>query len=191
MKKANSDNKERIVDILSKSFDANRSVNYVVRQGRNREARIRRLMEYSFEVCHRFGKVWISDDKLGCALVLMPEKKRTSFHTIAWDLRLALSAIGLTRVTAVMKRESRVKTFHPKVPYCYLWFIGVDPKHQSRGIGSRLMKEIIARCEHAGRPIYLETSVEANLSWYKKFGFEIFHTLDFGYTLYFLKREQR
>ncbi len=98
MRKAKRDHKLRIVDILSKSFDANRSVNYVVRQGHNREARIRKLMEYSFEVCHFFGEVWISDNEHACALILLPDRKRTSLHTILWDVKLAFSVIGLNRV---------------------------------------------------------------------------------------------
>lgn len=172
-------------------FDNNPSVNYVVKPGPGRGHRIRKLMEYSYDMCDAFGEVWISDEGHGCTLILMPDKKRTSLRALFWDLKLAISAIGLRRVNKVMSREARIKAFHPTSPYSYLWFIGVDPDHQAKRIGSSLLKEVIDEFNRRQRPIYLETSVDANLSWYKKFGFEIFHTLDFGYTLYFLKREQR
>lgn len=191
MKKTHSNQKQRVVDILSRSFDRNPSVNYVVKPGPGREHRIRRLMEYSYDMCNAFGEVLISEDEQGCALILMSDRKRTSIRTLLWDLKLVISAIGVRRVSKIMNREARIKAFHPTLPYSYLWFIGVDPDHQVKGIGSSLLKEVIEECKRRRQPIYLETSIDDNLSWYKKFGFKIFHTLDLGYTLYFLKREQR
>ena len=52
-----------------------------------------------------------------------------------------------------------------------------------------MLKEIIEASERKARPIYLETSVERNLPWYKDHGFEIFDTLNFNYTLYLLRKE--
>ena len=57
-------------------------------------------MDYSFNVCNEFGEVWISDDQQACALILFPDKKRSSFRTLLWDFKLALSVIGIDRVTA-------------------------------------------------------------------------------------------
>jgi ribosomal protein S18 acetylase RimI-like enzyme len=188
MRRANIMDKTHVIQILSKSFSDNKSVNYVVRQDQKREGRIKALMEYSFDVCHAFGEVWISDDNQACALLLFPDKKRTSIRTMLWDLKLALSVIGLDRVSAVLKRESMIKNHHPKESFAYLWFIGVNPSNQNRGIGSAFIKEVIDKCEKERRPIYLETSVERNLPFYKRFGFEIFQSLDLSYKLYHLRR---
>lgn len=177
-----------MVSILSKAFDENRSVNYVVRQDQKRVTRIGRLMEYSFNVCLKFGEVWLSDNERGCALILFPDRKRTTFRSILWDLQLAFFSIGLLRVGKVLGREARIKAFHPKEPFCYLWFIGVQTEDQGKGTGSSLLKDIIDRCETIGHPIYLETSVKNNLPWYRKFGFEIYNTIEFTYTLYLLRR---
>lgn len=89
MRKGIFQDKLLVVDILSKAFDTNRSVNYVVRQDQNRQKRIRRLMSYSFNVCRAFGEVWISDDDQACALILHPDKKKTSLGSILWDIKLA------------------------------------------------------------------------------------------------------
>ncbi len=184
------DNADRtlVVGILQRSFDDNKSVNYVVRQDQKRAERIRGLMQYSFNVCNAFGEVWISDDYQACALILFPEMKRASIRTLLWDLKLALNVIGLNRVTAVLKREAIIKSKHPKRPFAYLWFIGVNPQLQGKGIGSAFIQEVINECEGKNRPIYLETSTERNLPFYKKFGFEIFQSLHLAYTLYGLRR---
>ena len=188
MRKASISDKSIILDILTRSFDDNQSVNYVVKQDQNRVDRIRNLMDYSFNVCNEFGEVWISDDQQACALILFPDKKRSSFRTMLWDLKLALSVIGLDRVNAVLKREAMIKSNHPKEPIAYLWFIGVNPKLHGKGIGSAFIQEVISECERKKRPIYLETSMEKNLPFYKKFGFEIFQSLQLTYTLYQLRR---
>ena len=191
MKKANLDQKTLVVDILSDSFDDNKSVNYVVKQDKNRKVRIRSLMAYSFNICKAFGEVWISDDELACALILHPDKKRNTLSAILWDASLAMSVIGLNRIGQVLGRETKIKTFHPKEPFNYLWFIGVRPEAQNKGKGSLLLKEIIEGSERNARPMYLETSVERNLPWYQSHGFEIYNTLNLAYILYLLRKGNR
>src|SRR5258708_30340950 len=188
MKRAVPSQKATIIDILSKSFEDNKSVNYVVKQDNHREDRIKGLIDYSFDVCYSFGEVWISDDENACALILLPHKKKTTLNAALWDAKLALSVIGLTRVNQVLSRESKIKSFHPKDKFSYLWFIGVSNNFQNKGKGSQLLGDIIRDSDAKGKPIYLETSVEPNIPLYKKHGFEIFQTLDFGYTLYMLRR---
>ena len=188
MRKATSSDKSTILDILTKSFDTNKSVNYVVKQDRRRIDRIRNLMDYSFNVCNEFGEVWMSDDNQACALILFPDRKRSSLRSILWDLKLASSVIGLGRVSSVLKREAMIKANHPKEPIAYLWFIGVNPLLQGKGVGSAFIQEVVKECEGKRRPIYLETSTERNLPFYKKFGFEIFKQLQLTYTLYQLRR---
>lgn len=189
MRRAASEDKKRVIDILTRAFDTNQSVNYVVRQGKGREQRLIGLMDYSFNVCQRFGEVWISDDGQACALLLFPGNKRVSVSSLWLDIRMGLSVIGLNRVRKVLIREGMIKRFHPREPICYLWFIGVHPKMQGKGIGSALIREVIQECDKKGRSIYLETSVDSNLPWYKRFGFEIFHSLNLTYKLYLLRRK--
>lgn len=188
MKRAAAHQKTLVVDILSKSFDDNKSVNFVVKQDYIRKERVRRLMEYSFNVCHAFGEVLISDDEQACALILLPDKKQTTLNALLWDAKLALTVIGLNRISSVLGREAMIKSFHPKEPFSYLWFIGVIPELQNKGKGSLLLNEIIQESEQNKRPIYLETSVDRNLPWYKKHGFEIFQSLELTYKLYMLRR---
>lgn len=72
----------------------------------------------------------------------------------------------------------------------YLWFIGVNPGDQHKGIGSKLLQEIIAFADQKKLPLFLETSTLTNLPWYERFGFKIYDQLELSYTLYFLKRHR-
>lgn len=189
MIKAQRSDKNLIVDILTKSFDTNQSVNYIVKQDQKRVHRVSSLMDYSFEVCYLFGDVLLSDDKKACALITYPDKKKTTLKSILLDAKLILSAVGLKNIKKTLARESMINKIQPKEPKYYLWFIGVDPQYQNKGIGSVLLNEIIEDSAHKKRPIYLETSTLKNLPWYKKFGFQIYHEFDLSYKLFFLKRE--
>jgi ribosomal protein S18 acetylase RimI-like enzyme len=181
--------KTLVVDILVKSFDDNKSVNYIVKQDEKRAGRLRKLMEYSFEKCSLFGDIFLSDDKKACALVVLPDQKKTTLQSITLDLDLVLSVIGLLNVKKALTRETRINQLHPKTHYYFLWFLGVEPLEQNKGIGSKLLTEVIGDAISKGRPIYLETSTLKNIPWYEKFGFAIYNKLDFGFDLYCLKKE--
>lgn len=189
MTKAAYSQKDLVIDILSKSFDDNQSVNYIVKQDEKRPERIKALMDYSFEVCYAFGEVFLSDDKRACALVLFPDQKRTTLKSIILDVKLILSCVGITNIKKALSRESKIKSLQPKEPMYYLWFIGVDPKCQQTGAGTKLLHEVIEDSKQKERPIFLETSTLKNLPWYKRFGFNTYNELDLGYKLYFLKRD--
>lgn len=181
--------KQRIIEMLASAFDKNLSVNYIVKQDSKRKQRICALMDYSFEMCYRFGEVWLSDDRKACALMLYPHLKQTTFYSVWLDVKLVFSAIGINRIGKALDRENKIKTFQPKLPMAYLWFIGVNPLYQHRGTGSLLLQEILAHAAGLGLPVCLETSTERNLPWYEKHGFASYATLDLGYVLHFLKYE--
>jgi len=122
MLKAQAQDKDEIAQLLTRCFDSNNSVNYIIPQDRHRSKRITRLMEYSFDYCQLFGAVYLS------------------------------------------------------------------PEAQHKGIGTTLLKTLLDKYDQQGLPVYLETSVERNLPWYKKWGFTVYEELDLGYRLYCLRR---
>ena len=146
-------------------------------------------MDYSFEVCYMFGDVFLSDDRKACALILYPDKKKTTFKSVLLDIKLIFSFIGVENIKKALARESKIKQLQPKELMYYLWFIGVDSECQNKGIGSILLNEIIRDSKHKQRPIYLETSTLKNIPWYEKFGFTVYNKLDFGYELFCMRKE--
>jgi GNAT superfamily N-acetyltransferase len=187
MNKANAADKILIVDILSESFDNNPSVNYIIRQDDKRRKRIKALMSYSFDICSLFGDVWLTGDRKACALVLYPDQKKTTLKTIWLDIKLIFQAIGWAGISNAMTREALIKKKQLQVPMVYLWFIGVDPLYQHRGMGSKLLQQIIDEGKRMNRPVFLETSVIENITWYERFDFKVYDSLELDYTLYFLK----
>jgi ribosomal protein S18 acetylase RimI-like enzyme len=188
MIKAQIKDREQVVSMLARCFDDNKSVNYIIPQDRHREKRIVQLLEYSFDYCQLFGEVYLSGDGQACAMVVYPREVKISLRSILLDLRLVLRCVGLVNLRKVLKREAIIKKLHPRQAFCYLWFIGVSPEVQQRGIGGALLREVLDQCDLEGLPVYLETSVEKNVPWYTKRGFSVYKELDPGYRLYCMRR---
>jgi len=189
IRKATKKDKPKVVSILTKAFLENKSVNYLVKQGKNKEARIAAMMDYSFEVCMLSGEVYITEDAKACALIQYLDQKPGWIKSSWLDLKLIFQCVGLGNVIKALKREAKVKSYYPnESTLIYLWFIGVDPVQQGKRIGSNLLSFVIKKGKQKNRAVYLETSTEHNLSWYAKNGFEIYQKIeDFGFPFYFFK----
>ncbi len=188
MRIANWKDQDLVVDIISQSFNENKSINFVAKQDEKRKQRIELLIRYSFFQGMNFGQIFISDDNKGACIVLFSNKKKTTFRSVIWDLKLAVKCIGASRVLKVLKRESGIKAKHPKEAFIHLWYIGVYPDAQQKGIGSCLLSEVLKK--YPKEMFYLETSTVENLPFYKKYNFEVTDTIDLGYSLHILKRSK-
>lgn len=189
MIRASYSDKAFITQLLVDSFYENASVNYIIKQDTRKEQRIKGLMNYSFDVCYLFGEIFHSEDKKGCALILFPEKRKKSFQSFLLDLQFIFSVLDVPHFRKALLRESKLKARQKPVSHYYLWFIGVSPEEQGKGIGTKLLEEVLKDARTMGRPVLLETSNMENVRWYKKAGFTVYDKLDLGYLLYFMAYE--
>jgi len=58
-------------------------------------------------------------------------------------VQLIFSCVGLENFKKALVQEAKIKKLQSKDLIYYLWFIGVDPDKQNKGIGSPLIKEVI------------------------------------------------
>ena len=185
MRPASESDRSLLIDILSASFADNPSTLFVVRRGANRHRRIRRLISYSVRVGLRAGGCYLSDDGSGAAILLRGREKPTTF---ADQLGLVVGVTGLRRIAPVLRKESYVEARHPTTPFLELWFLGVLPAAQRRGVGSKLLNEIIEIAQQQRLPIYLETSKDQTVAFYLRHGFEVFDEADFGFPFRCMRR---
>jgi ribosomal protein S18 acetylase RimI-like enzyme len=89
----------------------------------------------------------------------------------------ALIRMTLTVRGGAMRRFAQVgsalERAHPPEPSWYLQAMGVHPRAQRQGAGSRLMAAGIALADKDQLPCYLQTSDPANVKYYQRFGFEL------------------
>ncbi|KAJ5679738.1 hypothetical protein N7462_007982 [Penicillium macrosclerotiorum] len=122
------------------------------------------------------------------------EKKQHSFagncsssggDAVSTERKIALDGEKSRRRLKIMSEShdralEKVRGSLPGKKVWYLEVIGIHPDMQGRGIGSKVMRKIL---EYAGtEPIVLECTKESNLSFYKKFGFEVFEEVQLKVT---------
>jgi ribosomal protein S18 acetylase RimI-like enzyme len=192
MIKADKTHKERVLALLTECFDNNKSINYIVKQDEKRKERIRDLMDYSFEMCVDAEQIYLTEDQKGVVVCHMSEDKLPFLEEAYLTAKLILKVTGIEGVSKALRRERYVNSFHPEhEEYIYLWFIAVDKNEEGKGIGSKMLQEIINQSNKQQKAIYLETSNEGNLRFYQKHGFQIYHVSPeemFGFKLYFMRR---
>ncbi|MCW3079715.1 GNAT family N-acetyltransferase [Segetibacter sp.] len=192
MIKAGKAHKERVIQLLAECVDKNKSVNWIVKQDSERKQRIRHLIDYSFDACIDLEQVYLNEDENGVIISSMSDDKLPFLEEAYLTARFVLQVTGVEGIAKALRREEYIKSFHPQdEEFIYIWFIAVDKAQQGRGIGAKMLKEIIDKSNNENMGIYLETSEDSNVAFYRKHGFEIYHTSEeeiFGFHLYFLRR---
>ena len=64
-----------------------------------------------------------------------------------------------------------MRRHRPAEPHIYLFAVGVAEAARGRGLGRRLLAPVLADCDRAGLPAYLENSKDRNTPFYNSLGF--------------------
>ena len=187
MREATRGDKELVSKILYDCFYDNNSVLYTTKK--NNVRAVKKLMEYSFDICFNCGYILINDAGTGCLLVKNPEKKLSFIYENYLNIKLIFQSIGLNKVKRVLDRERKIKQTYRDKSYIYLWYIGVSPNKQGKGQGTELLNHLINISKKNQLPIYLETSVDKNVDWYLHHGFKLNDTIPFDVNLYSMVRQ--
>lgn len=115
------------------------------------------------------GTAEVAPDYVGTALWVAPDAPSNEDALVAH----LEGSVDADHVEAVLMLLGQVVDHHPNGPVWYLPFIGVDPAHQGRGLGSRLLRAGLARAQRDGLPAYLEASTPSNRALYERHGFEV------------------
>jgi len=179
------------MDIIVDAFEHNPSVLDVVKQDSKTDQRLRRLAEYAFELGERRSGNFLSSDKNGIVISYVEDKKRSFADHLA-NCKLILQVAGLRRAKYLLQKEAYRNQIHPKEPFYYVWFIGVDSRFRGGETAKELRQKVFDEAKQHQLPILLETTIEKNKRVYEYFGFQVYHTHTFHPNMpptYFMKRE--
>ena len=179
-RKATFDDVNHLVPHLVRSFDNDPFLNWFIRQDDGRTNGFGVLFRSCLFLSLPHGKVLTTDGCLGGALWYPPGKSKIGFiqqlSLLPGMIRVA-SLRGLKRMIDAMNALDRR---HPIEKHYYLQFIGVDPDHQGKGLGSALMQPVLDLCDREGCGAYLEGAEEVNLAFYERRGFAVADVNDLG-----------
>jgi GNAT superfamily N-acetyltransferase len=149
--------------------------------GERSDPRLRRLRRYFGSEARRHsrdgGTVLTADGRPGAAFWAPPDHWRTPWSAVLRAAPMMLQTIG-PRIPRALKGLSLMERAHPREPHWYLSVLGTDPPQQGKGVGAALLEPILDRCDREGLGAYLESSKEANIPFYQRFGFTVTGQID-------------
>lgn len=164
--------------VLSHAFHEG-SVNvYAYPDAGERKRRLPHAFEFVLRYGIRYGKVHTTSDRLeGVAVWLRPEVMTFTFRRMIRSNAIwpGIRA-GIRGSLRMMQLSEYIEIKHKELaPYdhWYLMLLGVDPEHQGKGYGGRLLRGMLTSVDEAGLPCYLETTTEENVELYRHFGFSV------------------
>ena len=127
------------------------------------------------------GMVHVNRETQGAAIWLPPASlakpsDETGGRAAGDRIAGALGAEGLRRMILARDALGDQKDADVTVEHWHLTIIGVQPELKRRGIGARLLAPTLERANRSNTACYLETFREENLSFYRKYGFDVLAT---------------
>lgn len=160
---------DKITDLMDKGFSADPTVTWLQPTQKEFSSLHHRFVELSAKPAFGYGGVHVVSDYSGAAIWYRPgiEFDATGFAKIVEMASLP------DRFESFFQLLNACKKFRPTEPYWEFELLAVDPIKHGRGIGSALMEHGLNICDAEGTPVYLESSNAANLSLYRRYGFEL------------------
>lgn len=129
----------------------------------------------------RYGTVYTTPEVSGVLFFLLPGHTKISiWEYVQSGFLLTPFALGFRNYKRSMECEDFVGNTQIELmenrPHYYLWGLAVDPRQKTQGIGTGLMRPLLAQADAQKLPVYLETHDENNIRYYQKHGFELLYT---------------
>jgi len=190
---ASRDDHPELAAMLVRSFQSDPFHGWLFPDDAVRSSKQRRLFERLLAIYGRHGVVHTTEDRSGVAMWDPPREGGPGLAELAGFVFGVLPVFGW-RAFAVAEGMAPLAGLHPDEPHWYLSVLGSDPARQRSGVGSALLRPVLARCDRDGLPACLESSRIENVPYYERFGFEVVAPLPMprgGPSLYRMKREPR
>jgi ribosomal protein S18 acetylase RimI-like enzyme len=174
VRKATMADVDRLGDVLGRAFDDDPIFRAILPDDAQRRRALPILFREWTRLLHvPLDAAWTTDDVSGGALWSPPGKWKIGLVDEAKMAPKMIRALG-SRVVASLRVLFAIESRHPKdKPHHYLRVLGCDPSRQGQGVGSRLLRPMLERCDAQREPAYLESSNGKNLPFYRRHGFEV------------------
>lgn len=192
VRKATKADLSQVAGSLARAFHDDPVMLHVLPEGRGGRAKqVEGLLRMEALGALRHDSVWTTADGHANAIWKPPGQWKMGGFEL---LRQLPRTIGIlrSRLPAALSVLNAVERKHPTdPPHWYLAVLGTDPVAQGQGKGSAVLAPVLAHCDRAGEPAYLESSKEQNVPFYERHGFRVTERLDLqgGPSLWLMWRD--
>lgn len=123
-------------------------------------------------------ETWTVEDGGAAAVWAPPGSWRVPAPTVLREAPAMMRVFG-RRLPLALRYLLRAEHKHPRSPeHWYLHYLGAEPARQGQGLGSALMRPVLALCDRDEIGAYLESSSERNRALYERHGFRVVETFE-------------
>lgn len=177
VRRALSADADAIVALLSDVFAPDPFVRWTI--GGGGERRRRRYVDLILRrLTLPHGEVWVDDAGRGAALWSPPGTWQLPALTQLALLPRVIGVVGFRRMGVVAQASEQIEAGRPAEPHYYLALLGTETASRRQGVGRRLLRPVLAQADDSGSLCVLDTSVEANVAFYRGSGFEVSRCID-------------
>jgi GNAT superfamily N-acetyltransferase len=161
---------------------------------RGRDDRLRTLFTSMSRGYLRQGKpCYLTNDASAAALWAGPAGWAMPLSQIILEAAPSGLAFRL-RLLRALRTQLQIERLHARqsARHWYLGYLGTRRDRQGQGLGTRMLREVLAGLDTDGVPAYLESSNELNLPFYQRNGFRVvgeLQALGHGPTIWRMWRE--
>ena len=163
---------------LTRAFFNYPDLSYYFPDPGKRQTQLNWMLHMGLVQTGRAGKGFKTEDNLGIMALMLPDSRKLNF----WDILVS----GQFKAPFLMNRESfsrmqfcekyAIDTHHNLMagrPHYYIWYLGVEPNAQGKGLGSALIHHVQALAIQEKKSIYLETHKPTTVAFYEHLGFHL------------------
>ena len=166
------DDHTAVARVLTRAFLGDPVFDWMFPRPRTRAAMIERFFGgLVLDATAPHDTVWTTDGVSGAALWEPPGAHGAS---LVDQLRMVPETVRVCwpRPVRALRAMGAFELHHPEVDHWYLWFVGVAPEQQGRGIGTALLQPVLDRCDASRMPAYVDATTRRNRALYERLGFE-------------------
>jgi hypothetical protein len=162
--------------VLSRAFQNDPVIRWQISEANKRLIKAYYIFELAVRIGIKYGEVYGTSENLEGIAIWYPPKN-VNFPYLSYLMKGGFKLpfkFGIKiakKINFIKAVNDSMRNIYMKVPYWYFGLIGVDPKFQGKGFASKLIKPMLNQIDNENLPIYLETSLKRNLSFFEYFGF--------------------
>ena len=142
----------------------------------DREQRQRRFLEVELNhLVPERRQIWTTDDCSAMASWGPPGLWSVPVPTVLRFAPQMLRVFG-RRLPVGLRYLMTVEHKHPRTEHWYLEILATEPRSQGQGLGSALLRPMLALCDRDGMGAYLESSSDRSRALYERHGFTVVET---------------
>jgi ribosomal protein S18 acetylase RimI-like enzyme len=164
----------RVAEVLAAAFAEDEAFAWLLEYADDRRARQRLFFRTDLDhLVPARREVWVTEDRAAAAIWAPPDAWSVPPPTVLREAP-AMVRVFRRRLPLALRYLIRIERLHPrKPPHWYLNWLGTDPGRQGQGLGSALLRPVLALCDRDGVGAYLESSSDRSQALYERHGFEV------------------